>query len=319
MKSRVGGGRRSTSTLLPAVGLVVATVWLPRPVSANAQELEPRSYSAAPTGTTFVIGGIGRSQGPILMDPSLDVDNVQGDLWIATPGFGYVFNLAGRQARILAVAPIAWGRIEGQVGGLLQHQGLAGMVDPRIKLSIGFYGAPALNAAEFARAPRSRTVLGASVTVVPPWGQYQPGQLANLGFNRWAVKPEVGVSHQIDRWTVEWYAGTWLFTANDNYFPSRAVKQQDPVFAAQTHVSYALAPKSSLAVNATWFAGGQTSIDRVVSPDEQRNSRLGAVYSFSLSKRQSIKIVYSTGASTRQGSAFNTFNVTWQLVNARTH
>ena len=106
-------------------------------------------------------------------------------------------------------------------------QDLAGLVDPRIKLSIGLYGAPAMNAAQFARVPRPRTVVGGSVTVVPPWGQYAPAQLVNLGFNRWAVKPEVGVSHQIDRWTVEWYAGTWLFTANNQYFPSRAVKQQD--------------------------------------------------------------------------------------------
>ena len=47
-----------------------------------AQELEPRSYSAAPTGTTFIIGGFGRSQGPVLVDPSLDVDNVAGDPWV---------------------------------------------------------------------------------------------------------------------------------------------------------------------------------------------------------------------------------------------
>ena len=90
------------------------------------------------------------------------------------------------------------------------------------------------------------------------------------------------------------------------------------MFSAQTHVSYALPRRSWLAVNATWFAGGQTRIDRAMSPDEQRNSRLGAVYSFSLSQRQSIKIVYSTGTSTRRGSALNTFNVTWQLVNVRT-
>ena len=69
--------------------------------------------------------------------------------------------------------------------------------------------------------------------------------------------------------------GIWRFTANDNYFPSRAVKGQDPVFAAQTHLSYALARRSWVAVNAAWFAGGQSRIDRAMSPDEQRNSRLG--------------------------------------------
>jgi hypothetical protein len=74
---------------------------------ARAQELEPMAYSPSPIGTTFVLGGFGRSQGAILLDPSLDVDDVQGDLWIATAGVGHVFGLAGRQARVLAVVPIA--------------------------------------------------------------------------------------------------------------------------------------------------------------------------------------------------------------------
>jgi len=139
----------------------------------------------------------------------------------------------------------------------------------------------------------------------------------NLGFNRWAIKPEVGVSRQLDRWTIEGYAGMWLFTANDEYYPAHARKEQDPVLAAQAHASYALPRRSWIALNSTWFAGGQTRVDGVVNPDEQRNIRLGAVYSFPLPRGQSLKIVYSTGASTRRGSAFNTFNVTWQLVRLR--
>lgn len=283
-----------------------------------AQEMEPRSYSPAPTGTTFVIAGFGRSQGPILMDSSLDVDNVEGDLWIATPGFGHVFGLGGHQARFLVIAPIAWGTIEGDLHSQRASQDLAGLVDPRIKLSVGLRGAPALNVSEFARTPRAHTVVGASLTVVPPLGQYQSTQLVNLGYNRWAVKPELGVSHQLQRWTVEWYAGVWLFSSNQAYYPGRATREQDGVFAAQAHVSYALPRKAWIAFNGTWFAGGQTRVDHAASPDEQRNTRLGATYSFPLSTSQSLKFIYSTGASTRRGSAFNTFNVTWQLVRLRT-
>jgi hypothetical protein len=86
------------------------------------------------------------------------------------------------------------------------------------------------------------------------------------------------------------------------------------VFAAQAHVSYALPRKAWVAFNGTWFAGGQTRVDRALSPDAQRNTRLGATCSFPLSPSQSLKFVYTTGASTRRGSAFNTFNVTWQLA-----
>src|SRR5262245_40969454 len=174
-------------TVLAAVALTGAT-------AAAGQELEPRSYSPSPIGTTFVLGGFGRSQGPIVMDPSLDVSNLEGDLWVTTTGFGHVFGLAGRQARILVVAPIASGTIAGEVNGSAQRQPLTGFVDPRFKLSVGLRGAPALTVSEFARAPRRRLLIGAGVTVMAPWGQYEPTQLVNLGYNRWGVKPEIGVS-----------------------------------------------------------------------------------------------------------------------------
>jgi hypothetical protein len=260
-----------------------------------------------------VIGGIGRSQGAILLDPSLDVDNVQGDLWVATLGAGRVFSLAGRQARILGVFPLAWGAITGDVGQEHERQDLAGLVDPRFKLSVALRGGPALSPAEFARAPR-RVVVGASVTIVPPIGQYKSSQLVNLGYNRWAFKPEIGLSHQMGRWTFDVYGGVWIFTANDSYFPGAAHREQDPVVAWQTHVSYALPRRTWLAFNGTWFAGGQTSVERVASADEQRNSRFGLTFSVPASPKQSIKFIYSTGATTRRGNDFNTFNVTWQRV-----
>jgi hypothetical protein len=157
-------------------------------------------------------------------------------------------------------------------------------------------------------------VVGASVTVVPPWGQYSATQLVNLGYNRWAFKPEVGVSRQVGRWTLEGYAAAWFFTMNDRYFPGRAQRSQDPIWAWQGHIGYALPHRTWVAFNGTRFSGGQTRVDAVVNADRQRNSRLGATLSVPMSAHQSLKFVYSTGAATRRGSDFNTFNVTWQLV-----
>ena len=281
--------------------------------SAQAQELEPRAFSPSPVGTTFVLGGFGRSEGGILFDPALDIDNVQADLWIATVGAGHTFGLFGRQARVLAVAPIAWGSVAGNVHAQAQRQDLAGLVDPRFKLSVGLIGAPALTLAQFAAAPR-RTAFGAAVTVVPPWGQYSARQLVNLGYNRWAVKPEIGVSHTVGRWTLDASAGAWLFSTNNAYYPAGAVKRQDAVVALQGHASYSLPRRAWLAVNATWFGGGETRVDGVLNPDLQRNARVGATLSIPIAGQQSIKLAYSTGATTRRGSDFNTFNATWQLV-----
>ena len=42
---------------------------------------------------------------------------------------------------------------------------------------------------------RQKTLLGVSLKVVPPTGQYDPTKLVNLGSNRWTFKPELGFSH----------------------------------------------------------------------------------------------------------------------------
>jgi hypothetical protein len=72
--------------------------------------------------------------------------------------------------------------------------------------------------------------------------------------------------------------------------------------------------RSWVAVNATWFAGGETRVDRVLNPDLQRNVRAGVTLSIPIVGQQSVKVSYSTGTTTRRGSGFNTFNATWQLV-----
>jgi hypothetical protein len=298
----------------PVMALVTALVLAPVFAGdARSQELEPRAYLPAPTGTMFVLGGFGRSEGGILFDPSLDIGNVQADLWITTTGFGYTFGWLGRQTRVLAVFPTAWGAIAGDVHAQSQRQEIGGLVDPRFKLSVGLIGMPALTLSEFARAPR-RTSVGASVTVVPPWGQYTSSQLVNLGYNRWAIKPEIGISKPWGRWTLEGSGGLWLFTANRSYYPGHVLKRQDPVLALQGHASYSLPHRSWLAINGTWFAGGQTRVDRALSPDLQRNTRVGMTLSIPIVGQQSVKFAYSIGATTRRGSDFNTFNATWQLV-----
>jgi hypothetical protein len=282
--------------------------------AASAQELDARHFSPAPLGTTFVIAGVGESEGAIVFDPSLDIENVHADLDIVTAGFGRVFAWGERQARVLVVAPHAEGTIAGDVGSLPQETQLDGFVDPRIKLTVGLRGAPALAPAEFSRAPRGETVVSAGVTVVPPWGDYEPAQLVNLGYNRWALKPEIGVLRPFGPWTVEGMLGAWLYSRNAEQYPGNAHKRQDPLLSAQAHVSYTWPNRVWLAVDATSFSGGDTRIDGVANPDHQANSRLGMTVSIPFGARHSLKLTYSEGATTRRGNDFESFMVTWQHV-----
>jgi hypothetical protein len=161
--------------------------------------------------------------------------------------------------------------------------------------------------------PRS-TIVGVSLTALLPTGQYDSSHLINLGTHRWAFKPEAGISVPIRRWTLDGYVGVWLFTANDEFFPGNIRRTQDPITAIQGHVSYTIRPRLWLAFDSTWYSGGTTSLDGVPKSDLQRNSRAGAAISLPLGTRQSLKIAYSTGATTRIGGDFNTVSVAWQMT-----
>ena len=131
---------------------------------------------------------------------------------------GHTFSLAGKQALVLGVVPITWAEASGQIGEDRRSATRRGLADSRVKLSVILAGSRAMTLSEFVRAQR-RTVLGASVTVVPPLGQYDATKLVNLGSNRWSFKPELGVSRPAGRWTIDGYAGVWLFTDNDTFYP----------------------------------------------------------------------------------------------------
>ena len=281
--------------------------------SVAGQELEPRAYSPSPSGTTFVVVSTTRSVGGVFTDPSTPLTDVEAEVGILGLAMGHVFALIGKSAIVLGLVPITWGEATGSIGEDRRQASRRGLADPRIKFSMILSGSPPMTPAEFARRPR-RPIVGSSLTVVPPIGQYDSTKLVNLGSNRWSFKPEVGVSLPAGRWTVDAYAGVWFFTDNDAYYPGRSRRHQDSVFAVQGHVSYTLGRRAWAAVNATWYTGGQLSVDGAKAADPYRNTRLGATVAIPLGTRQSLKVAYSAGAATRIGADFRTLSGAWQLV-----
>jgi len=281
--------------------------------AAAAQDLEPRSYSASPVGTTFVVAGAGRSSGSVLLDPSLPFEDVDARLGIATGGIGHVFDLFGRTALGAAAFPFARARASGRTGEETTTVSRTGLADARLKLSVNFVGGKAIRAREFAKTPRS-TIIGASLAVAAPTGQYMSDKLVNLGSNRWTFKPEVGISVPVRRWTFDAYTGVIFFATNDEFYPGTSVREQERVVATQGHVSYTFRPRLWAAFDATYYSGGTTTVNGVRKADLQRNSRLGATLSVPLGARQSLKGSYSAGAATRIGGDFKTVAVAWQMT-----
>jgi len=295
-----------------AVGLLALLSLAAMSPDAAGQELEPRAYSPSPTGASFLVVGYGRSTGGVVFDPSLPFSDVRAEVNAASLVYGRTFGLAGRLASVDLVLPYVWGSVSGEVAEEQQEVHRSGGADARFRLTLNLVGAPALSPREFATRKPS-TILGASLMVAAPTGQYDPAKLINLGANRWAFRPQLGLSHPVGRWNLELYGGVWLFTDNEDFFGGSQRRQQ-AIGAFQTHVSYTVRRRLWAAVNATFYTGGRTTVDGVAKADLQRNSRVGATLSLPIGQRHSLKLAATTGMTTRIGGDFDSLAIAWQYV-----
>jgi hypothetical protein len=288
----------------------VAGVMVPR---ARAQELEPRSYSPSPVGVSFVGASYGYSSGGVVVDPSLPLTDVKAYVNGVGVGWGHTFGVRGRQALVTATLPYAFGDVTGAVLEQRRSVTRSGLSDAKVRFAINLYGNPAQTPQEFARRQRSPVLVGTSLTVSAPIGQYHGDKLINLGTNRWAFKPEVGVSVPWRKLDLDAYAGAWFFADNPDFYPGGQTRRQDPLSAIQAHVSYTLRPSLWVAADGTWYGGGAASVGGGPKSGRQDNSRLGLTLSLPLTKSQSAKFAFSRGALVRAGSNFNTLVAGWQL------
>ena len=163
------------------------------PVSGSAQELEPGAYWPLPTGLHVITAINSFNWGDLAFDPAAPIDEASARMNTTAFAFTRVFSLAGRSANAGVVVPMVGGHVEGLYLGEPAEVTRFGLGDPRMRLAMNLYGAPAMTPKAFA-SYRLQTIVGVSLTAAPPLGQYDPAKLINLGTNRWSLKPEVGVS-----------------------------------------------------------------------------------------------------------------------------
>jgi hypothetical protein len=283
-------------------------------VAGRAQDLEPRAYSASPVGMWFAGEGFGRSHGGVSFDPTLPITDVKATIYSPVFGIGHTFGVFGRQALLTAALPYAWGDVSGDVGETAASVHRSGLADTKARFSINLRGNPAMSPQEFARRPKRSIILGTSLTVTAPSGQYSGEKLINLGTSRWSFKPELGISVPVRRFDFDLYVNGTFFTENSNFYPGEVSRTQAPLSAAQFHVSYTVRRALWVAFDSTWYGGGAVTVNHGAPTERQNSTRLGGLVSFPVAKQQSIKVSYSSGVSGRIGSNFNTISVGWQFA-----
>jgi hypothetical protein len=277
----------------------------------GAQDLVPRAYLIAPVGANAVTVSSSFFDGSVFTDPTAPITDFKARFSTAALSYSRTFDFLGRSANAVGFLPYAFGNFQGIVTGAEQHTYRSGLADARIRLSVNLRGGPAMRGAEYLRW-REKFVLGMSLTVVAPIGQYDPARLLNPSTHRWAFKPELGIARRWGRWALDLYAGVWFLTGNPRYFPGTSTRIQQPVGASETHFSYTFKPRFWASFDGNYWTGGRTTINGTRKFDYQRNSRVGGTISVPLNRHQSLKFSYSSGAYISIGGDYKNVSAAWQ-------
>jgi hypothetical protein len=300
--------------------LLALTLWCWMAVAASslklvwAQDLSPRAYVITPRHSNAVIMTYAFYHGSVLFDGAAPITGATGTYSVPILAFYHSFGVLGRSANLNAALPYAVGNFQGNVAGQPQKIYRSGLLDFSARVSVNLKGGPSMPIQEFSKW-RQKTLLGVSLKVLAPTGQYDPTKLVNWGANRWAVKPDFGYSERWGNWVLDSYAGAWFYTANPRYYSPPVPKPQTetPIGAFEGHLSYDVKPRLWFSLDGNFWFGGVTSLSGVANlATRQTSSRIGLTASIPLGKRQSVKVSYNNGAYVRFGGNYQSVSVGWQ-------
>jgi hypothetical protein len=281
-----------------------------------AQDLSPRAYLITPLHANALTLTWSFYDGGINLSGSIPITGASGTYHVPSIGYYHSLNFFGRSSNITIVLPYGVGTFAGDVFGAEKSVYRSGLLDLSVRFSVNLIGGRAMPLDEFAKW-KQKTLLGASVRVIAPTGQYSGTKLLNWGLNRWAIKPEIGYSHRSGKWIVDAYGGAWFFTTNNAFFSARVPRPQTegPVGSFEGHLSRELgkSPRFWASLDGNYWFGGTTTLGGVPRPDtRQSSSRLGGTFALPITKHQALKFAYSVGTYIRFGGNYHNTQVAWQ-------
>ena len=171
-----------------------------------AQDLAPRAYIITPVHWNAITLSDAFNDGNILLEGAAPVTGSSGKGHVPALSLYHAFSVFGRSASVVASLPYGVMNFHGTVAGAEASAYRSGLLDAVFRFSVNLKGAPAMPLGEYVKW-RQKTLLGFSFKVVAPTGQYDPTKLLNWGANRWAFRPELGLSRRWGHWVLDAYGG----------------------------------------------------------------------------------------------------------------
>lgn len=278
-------------------------------MGVHSQDLEPRVYANVPKDLNVAALGYAYLDGNVVTDPSLPISEfkIQSHNVLAT--YVRTFGMANKLARVQVALPYSFMDGHAIANGTLLTGSRTGFGDAKVRFGINLLGSPALERSEF-RKYEQKTILGVSLVTSVPTGKYYGDKRINIGTNRWAFKPEIGVSKRFSHVYAELYGGMWFYTDNNDFLGKKL--EQKHTYSLQGHASYYFKNSMWLGFNTNWFFGGKTVIDDVSDDSEIDNWRIGTTFSTPIAKGQSLRFQYHIGAYTNNGLNYYALTAAYQ-------
>ena len=276
------------------------------------QELELRAYANTPVGVNFIGIGYGYSSGKVFFNSALPLEDSDGRINALFVRYVRSLSLFGKPAKIKATLPWTNGHWEGVVEDEFVSRTATGLADARLGIDILLSGAPPLKPAEIAEF-QQRTIVGFSLDLIVPVGDYDPTKLVNIGSNRWVINPEVAVSQNLGgKWTLEVVGSVWIYTDNDDFLNGMTL-EQDVFVAFKTHIIRTIRPGLWWGVGVGYGEGGTTSVNGSIRQTTQQNWRFGVFLSVPIAKNQGFLFSALSGVTQRVGADFDSAAIAYQF------
>jgi hypothetical protein len=276
----------------------------------EAQELDPRAYWVTPSDLNLIFLSYVYVNGPYTLDPVLPAYDVESTNHAVVLGYYRSFSLLGRSANFTLTEGYTRGTFTGELPDDSDSLRISGLTDSSFRFAVNLKGGPAMDPKGLMQfRARPKTLIGTSIRVVAPTGQYHSERPVNPGLNRWSYKPQLGTVFPIKpKWLLELNLGVWLFGTNEDFLG--APLEQDPLASAELNFVHRIRPALWAAFNINYFYGGTVTESVYGKYGRQNNSRIGGTIAVPIGKSgHALKFQVFTGLVTTFGGDATTLLV----------
>lgn len=231
-------------------------------------------------------------------DPSHTVNpGASVNATLALAGYARTYTLFGRSAMAAVLLPM--GRVSGEVpaAGTIVNQAASGFGDPMVEFDLNILGPRAQNNLPDALRYEPGFSVDVLADLAVPVGEYNNEQPLNLGQHRWYGRLGLPVVWQVGRWvpgrrtTLEVLPAVWIFGTNDDFVGQTMTT--DPMFQVDAHLTRDLTEHFWVALDASWYTGGQATINGVTG-EKLNNLGFGPTLGYQINENLGLTFGYKS-------------------------